>query len=99
MTAAYVDVAGHPTWVKELGVAAGPAVVLLHGGLSHCDDLDGVIGPLLADHRIVAFDRRGHGRTADRGGRFHYDDMAADTIAVLEQVVGGAADLIGWSDG
>ena len=48
---------------------------------------------------MVAFDRRGHGRTGDTEAPFHYDDMARETVDVLEQVVGGPAHLIGWSDG
>ena len=53
----------------------------------------------MAGHRVVSFDRRGHGRTADIDAPFHYDDMATETIGVLEAVVGGPAHLVGWSDG
>ena len=75
-------------------------MVLLHGGLSNSDALlDTIGGPIGAHHRIVAFDRRGHGRTADTDAPFHDDEMAAETIAVLEAVVGGPAVLVGWSDG
>ena len=75
-------------------------VLLLHGGLSSSDDLLGTIGGALsAERRVVAFDRRGHGRTADTDAPFHYADMAQEAIAVLEDVVGGAAHLVGFSDG
>ncbi len=95
----YSDVGGHPTWVDERGSGA-ETVLLLHGGLSNSDLLlDAIGGPLAERHRVVAFDRRGHGRTADTSAPFHYDDMAIETVAVLEQVVGGSADLVGWSDG
>jgi pimeloyl-ACP methyl ester carboxylesterase len=74
--------------------------MLLHGGLSNSDELLGAIGKKLAStYRVVAFDRRGHGRTADTDAPFHFDDMATETIAVLESVVAGPAHLIGWSDG
>ena len=33
--------------------------------------------------RVVAHDRRGHGRTADTEEPFHYDDMASHAIKVL----------------
>jgi pimeloyl-ACP methyl ester carboxylesterase len=96
----YVTIGGHPTWVAD---RAGPGepVLLLHGGLgSSDDDLLDSIGPALVDrHRVVAFDRRGHGHTPDTDADFHYADMAAETIGVLEQVVGGPAHLVGWSDG
>ena len=48
---------------------------------------------------MVAFDRRGHGRTADTDARFHYDEMADETVAVLDGVVSGPAHLVGGSDG
>ena len=100
MTTGYVDIDGHPTWVSDSGPGPEVTVVLLHGGLSNSDAmLETIGGPIGARHRIVAFDRRGHGRTADTDAPFHYDEMATETIAVLETVVGGPAVLVGWSDG
>lgn len=95
----YVDIGGHRTWVDERGAGA-ETVLVLHGGLSNSDLLLDAIGPALTERfRVVAFDRRGHGRTADTPAPFHYDDMATEAIRVLEQVVGGPAHLVGWSDG
>jgi pimeloyl-ACP methyl ester carboxylesterase len=95
----YVDILGHPTWVEDRG-RGDETVLLLHGGLSDSDLLLDGIGPGLAErYRVVAFDRRGHGRTADTDAPFHYDDMAKETVAVLDKVVGGPAHLVGWSDG
>ena len=94
-----IDINGHPTWIDDRG-SGDETVLLLHGGMSHSDVLAGVLAePLLERYRVVAFDRKAHGYTADAGGPFHYADMAGDTIDVLEQVVGGAAHLVGWSDG
>src|SRR5215217_9647239 len=99
MTGSYLDVGGHSTWVFD-GGAGEPPVMLLHGGLSNSDELlESIGGPIGESHRVVAFDRRGHGRTADTDAPFHYDDMASETITVLEQVIGGPAHLVGWSDG
>jgi pimeloyl-ACP methyl ester carboxylesterase len=94
-----VEINGHPTWVEDRG-GDGDAVLVLHGGLSDSGGMAG-IGEALAGsgRRVVAFDRRGHGRTADTDAPFHYEDMATEAIAVLEQVVGGPAALVGWSDG
>jgi pimeloyl-ACP methyl ester carboxylesterase len=95
----YVDIDGHATWVEERG-SGEETVLLLHGGLSDSSLLLDSMGDALAEsRRVVAFDRRGHGRTADTADPFHYDDMATETIGVLETVVGGPAHLIGWSDG
>jgi pimeloyl-ACP methyl ester carboxylesterase len=98
----YVDVAGHPTWVETRGLQASDAevVLLLHGGLSNSDLLLDMVEPTLAaKYALVAFDRRGHGRTADTAAPFDYEDMATETVRVLEEVVGTPAHLVGWSDG
>ena len=94
----YTQINGHPTWTTEAGHGA-QTVLLLHGGLSNSDLLEVIGGPLAERYRVVAFDRRGHGRTADTDEDFHYDDMATETVGVLETVVGGRAHLVGWSDG
>jgi pimeloyl-ACP methyl ester carboxylesterase len=95
---AYIDVNGHPTWLTVSG-SHEKTVLLLHGGLSESDSMLGSIGGPLEEHyRVAAFDRRGHGRTADTPEPFHYDSMADETVAVLEHL-GGQAHLVGFSDG
>ncbi|TLM83249.1 alpha/beta hydrolase [Pseudarthrobacter sp. NamE2] len=94
-----IDIDGHPTWVADLGGSGAP-LLLLHGGMGNSDDLLNGIGPELSSHyRVIAFDRRGHGYTADTDADFHYEDMAAETVRVLETLVDGPAHLVGWSDG
>jgi pimeloyl-ACP methyl ester carboxylesterase len=93
----YVAINGHPTWIERTG--EGTPVLLLHGGFSNSDGLLDVFARLGEEHRLVAFDRRGHGRTADTDAPFHYSDMAGETIGVLEHVGGEPAHLVGYSDG
>jgi len=70
----HVKISGHPTWVDDRA-GPGEALLLLHGGLGNSDDLLNSIGPGLGEnHRVVAFDRRGHGFTADTDAEFHYAD-------------------------
>ena len=95
--AEYVAINGHPTWIADTG--AGTPVLLLHGAFSNGDGLFDVFAPLAVDHRVVAFDRRGHGRTADTDAPFHYADMTTETVGVLEHAGGDAAHIIGYSDG
>ena len=94
-----INIGGHPTWVDDRG-AGDETILLLHGGLSHSGVLLSALGDTLAQrYRVVSFDRRGHGCTADTEAPLHYDDMATETVGVLEAVVGGPAHLVGWSDG
>ena len=93
----YVEVGGLRTWYDESG--SGDPLVLLHGGLSTNAAWFAQL-PVFGEHfHVLAPERRGHGHTPDVEGPLHYADMAADTIAFLDEVVGGGAHLVGWSDG
>jgi pimeloyl-ACP methyl ester carboxylesterase len=92
-----VDLGGVRTWYAVDG--AGDPLVYLHGGFSDADELDPIRATYAARFRVYSPDRRGHGRTPDVEGPIDFDATAADTIAFLEDVVGGPADLVGFSDG
>jgi pimeloyl-ACP methyl ester carboxylesterase len=78
---------------------SGDPLVLLHPGGADSRAME-VVLPGLVDHfRVFRPDRRGHGRSPDVAGPLTYQAMADDTIAFLEQVVGGPAFLLGHSDG
>jgi pimeloyl-ACP methyl ester carboxylesterase len=88
----------HPTWVRRPR-GHGPLVTLLHGGMSDSSSMLRRFEKRMSkDFTLAAFDRRGHGRTPDRPGGFHYDEMAEETIAFLEYVA-EPSHLIGHSDG
>ena len=94
----YVDILGHPTWIS-VGIENDETVLLLHGGIVDSRSLLGSIGPALSErYCVAAFDRRGHGRTADTPDALHYDSMADETIGVLEHL-DRPAHLVGHSDG
>jgi pimeloyl-ACP methyl ester carboxylesterase len=94
----YVDILGHPTWMT-VGVEKDETVLLLHGGIVDSRSLLDSIGPGLSErYSVAAFDRRGHGRTADTAEALHYETMADETIAVLEYL-DRPAHLVGHSDG
>src|SRR5581483_682618 len=95
----YVQLGDVKTWYEVDGPTDADALVLLHGGMSD-GTAWGANAPAMAErYRTFIPDRRGHGKTPDVDGPLTYDDMADDTILFLEQVVGGAARLVGWSDG
>jgi len=77
--------------VRELGVADGPTLVLLHG-LSD----SGLCWPDAArrwrhDYRILAPDARGHGESPRfdlaTSGHNRFDDMVGDVVLLLESLV------------
>ncbi|TDC86194.1 alpha/beta fold hydrolase [Micromonospora sp. KC606] len=78
---------------------AGDPVVLLHGGLTDSRCFTANLDGLADTFRVYLPDRRGHGRTPDAPGPITIELMAQDTIAFLEQVVGGPARLVGYSAG
>ena len=95
----YVQIGDVKTWYEVSGPADGDALVLLHGGMSD-GSAWGANAPAMAErYRTFVPDRRGHGKTPDVDGPLTYGSMTDDTIGFLEQVVGGPARLVGWSDG
>ncbi len=56
--------------------------------------------PELAKHfSVVAFERPGHGHTADTGEPFSYQAMAELTIDFVRTLGLESANVVGWSDG
>ncbi len=95
--AEYVQLAEVRTWFDEHG--DGPPLVLLHPGGADSRAWAPNIGPLAERFHVYTPERRGHGRTADVEGPITYELMAQDTIALIEQVIGEPAHLVGHSAG
>jgi pimeloyl-ACP methyl ester carboxylesterase len=93
----YVDIGGLNTWYDEDG--SGDPLVLLHGGLCTNETWQAQTPAFAERFRVLAPERRGHGHTADVEGPLTYTAMTTDTIGFLDEVVGGPAHLVGWSDG
>ncbi|MEU4142786.1 alpha/beta fold hydrolase [Streptomyces parvulus] len=93
----YADLPGVRTWYETEGT--GDPLVLLHGGFCTNETWGAQRADLAAAHRVLLPERRAHGHTPDVAGPLTYQDMADDTAAFLETVVGGPAHLVGWSDG
>lgn len=84
-------------WYDERGT--GDPLVLLHPAGVDSRAFTPNLEALAQRFHVYAPDRRGHGRTPDVDGPTSFELMAQDTIAFLESVVGGSADLLGYSDG
>ena len=76
----------------------GPPLVLIHGSATDLTTWDGVVNDLAAEHRVIAYDRRGYGQSSHKPVRDHRVH-ARDLTAVLEQVAGQPATVVGWSSG
>jgi pimeloyl-ACP methyl ester carboxylesterase len=75
----------------------GPLLVMLHPGGTDSRALEGLMAQF-GSYRVVTPDQRGHGRTPDTPEPFHFDDMASDTVALIE-TFGEPVHLFGYSDG
>ena len=79
---------------------AGPVLLLLHGGLSDSvSDFGTVIPRLQSRFRVVALDSRGHGRSSWGDTPLSYAAFADDAAAVLREIGGRPAVVMGLSDG
>jgi pimeloyl-ACP methyl ester carboxylesterase len=93
----YVQLGDVRAYYEEDG--AGEPLVLLHPGGADSRAFEVIVPGLASAFHVFRPDRRGHGRTPDVAGPITYELMAEETIAFLEQVVGGPAHLVGHSDG
>jgi pimeloyl-ACP methyl ester carboxylesterase len=93
----YADAGGLRTYYEVHG--EGEPLVLLHGGLSTVETLDPMTVALAQQYRVYLPERRGHGRTPDVDGPITFQNMAADTAALLDTLGVRAAHLVGFSDG
>lgn len=81
----------------ELGT--GPVFTMLHPGGTDARALTPIIERFAEQYRVLAPDRRGHGRTPDADGPMTFEGMADDSIRFLERHTSGPAPLLGYSDG
>lgn len=96
----FADVNGLQMYYELHGKPEGVPLVLLHGGGSTIDTTFGHILPFLAqNHRIIAIEEQGHGRTSDRKGPFSFEASADDVAALLKKLNIEQADIFGFSNG
>ena len=93
----YVRIGESDIWYEATG--DGQPLVLLHGGISDGTSWGLQVPAFTEQYRVFVPDRRGHGKSPDTDEPFDYDDMASETTAFLEKIVGRPAHLVGWSDG
>src|SRR5688572_691134 len=81
----------------------GPAIVLMHGYTGTADRhflANGVFANLAKDHRAIAIDLRGHGKSAKPHVPSAYgDEMARDVVRLLDHLKIQRAHVLGYSLG
>jgi pimeloyl-ACP methyl ester carboxylesterase len=89
---------GTEIFVQDWG--SGPPVVLIHGWPLNADMWEYQVPALLeAGMRVVAYDRRGFGRSSQPGTGYEYDTLADDLRAVIEGLRLDGAAIVGFSMG
>ena len=85
-------------YVKDWG--AGPPVVLIHGWPLNADAWESqALGLAEAGFRVIAYDRRGFGRSSQPWAGYDYDTLSDDLAQVLDATGASDAALIGFSMG
>ena len=95
----YVEGAdGIELYIKEWG--DGPPVVLIHGWPLNADSWDDQALALAdAGYSVIAYDRRGFGRSEQPWDGYDYDTLADDLAAVIEATEAESPALVGFSMG
>jgi pimeloyl-ACP methyl ester carboxylesterase len=93
----FVDANGVRLHVLDWG-GTGPALVLIHGYGDTPHIFDDFVPALGGQFRVVAYARRGHGRSSSAED-YSNAALAGDLIAVMDSLGIARASLAGWSMG
>lgn len=85
----YDSAGGHP---------GEPPLLLLHGATLRSEDWENIFPRLATRYRVIAYDARGHGKSARAAG-YPLTDLAADCARILREVAKAPAIVIGHSLG
>lgn len=96
----YFDAGG--VRIRYLDQGSGPVVVLVHGFTGTIERAwvnTGVLPGLARDHRVLAFDLRGHGHSDKPHDARAYDEIALDVIRLLDHLRIEKSHVVGYSLG
>ena len=97
VSSGYADVNGINLYHEIYG--EGEPLVLIHGGLTTIDEMQGWVQPLAQTRQVIAVEMQGHGRTTDTDRPMTFATMADDIAALLHYLKIPKADLVGHSFG
>jgi pimeloyl-ACP methyl ester carboxylesterase len=94
-----IDVAGGARLYYE-DDGSGPVVILVHGGTgTGAYDWEHQRGPLARRYRAITPDLRGHGRSSDPEWLLGLDQIADDTLALVDELGSRPAAIVSFSIG
>lgn len=93
-------ISSHGVSLHCVSCGEGPAVLLIHGFPQHWWMWRDLMGRLSdAGFRAIAVDQRGMGGSDIPPGGYDKKTLAADVAAVLDELVGGPAVIVGYDHG
>jgi non-heme chloroperoxidase len=91
---------GTELYYYDWGYLSGPTVVLIHGWPLTSASWEYQARTLCeSGYRVIAYDRRGFGRSDWPSWGYDYDTLASDLAAILDKLNVQAATLVGFSMG
>ncbi len=88
--------------IRYIDHGAGTPVVLVHGFTASIESAwveTGILRDLARDHRVIAFDLRGHGKSGKPHDPMAYENLASDVIRLMDHLKLQQAHVVGYSLG
>lgn len=94
-----IDVGGASLYYRETG--HGSPLLLIHGAGAHADLFSGAVQSLAQQHRVIAYDRRGHSRSGAQPAAIkgYLARQVDDAAELLRRLDAAPATVVGWSMG
>jgi len=84
---------GCPLHVETVGPEGAPAIMLCNSLGTTMAMWDPQVKPFSRDHRLVRYDRRGHGRSGVTKGPYTIEMLGRDAIAIMDAL---GLDKVNW---
>lgn len=93
------DVGDVQLYYATYGDPDNDPLLLIHGALGSANEFVHQIPAFAENYYVVVFDSRGRGRSTSGSEPLSYALMAADTLALMDELQIDSANVVGWSDG
>ena len=94
------DAAGNPVRIYYNDYGKGKPVILIHGWPSSSQMWEYQIDDLVnSGHRVIAYDRRGFGKSSQPWDGYDYNTLTDDLKALIDQLQLKDITLVGFSMG